>query len=133
MLDAKQSIAEAKKLHQSAEVAKTEARAAQRRYMTILRSDEDSRITASAGVNSDTIPVQIQTFPERQEMLKQISEQPWMQQVRSEHREDIIRMFAGMDDKRLHFWEKYGKLIKGDLYYPSDRGSQKNGNRRIVP
>lgn len=128
MLDAKQSIAEAKKLHQSAEVAKTEARAAQRRYMTILRSDEDSRITASAGTGPDSVSVTIQTSPERAEMLRKISDQPWMQQVKPEHREDIIRMFAGMDDKRLHFWEKYGKLIKGDLYNPSDRGSQKNGN-----
>lgn len=122
MLDAKLSIAEAKRLHRSAEVAKAEARAAQRRYMTILKSDEDSRITASTKVHSESVSAQIHTSPERAEMLRKISDQPWMQQVRPEHRDDIIRMFAGMDDKRLHFWEKYGKLIKGDLYHPTDKG-----------
>lgn len=118
--DAKLSAADARKLRASAEVAKAEARAAQRRYMTIIRSDEDSRITASAGAGSgsgsDSVSVTIKTSPEREKMIRKISEQPWMQQIKPEQRDDIIRMFAGMDDRRLRFWEKYGKLIKGDLY-----------------
>lgn len=49
MRDAKKSIAQAKKLRQSAEVAKTQARAAQRRFSTVVSSDEYKKALQKAG------------------------------------------------------------------------------------
>ncbi len=49
MRDAKKSIADAKKLRQSAEVAKTQARAAQRRFSTVVSSDEYKKALQKAG------------------------------------------------------------------------------------
>lgn len=140
MLDAKLAIAEAKKLRSIAEIKKTEARAAMRRYSTLMRMANGGKLVVS--VNTKTvrqIPVTVKPPPRtkkivatvvrpkiktREEMVQTIRAQDWQQQVKPEQRNDIDRLFAGMDEKRLRFWDRYGNLIRGDFNYPDKAYNQ---------
>ena len=62
--DAKLSIAEARRLRSAAEIAKTEARAAQRRYATLMKMEKGNKVKVSATVKSKkVIPVIFRTPP----------------------------------------------------------------------
>ena len=76
MLDAKISIAQAKELRQTAEIAKTEARAAQRRYTALMKMEKGNKVKVSATVKSKkVIPVIFRT-PPKAHKIAQLSINP---------------------------------------------------------
>lgn len=144
MLDARLAIAEAKKLRSIAEIKKTEARAAMRRCSTLMRMANGGRLVVSVKTKTvRQIPVTVKPPPRtkkivatvvqpkiktREEMMQTIRAQDWQRQVKPEQRDDIDRLFASMDEKRLRFWDRYGNLIKGNLLY---KGRAYHDNKRI--
>ena len=116
-----------------AEVAKAEARAAQRRYTALMRMENVGRIKVSVETPdpvsvkvhpvSDTVLLHTQKIrvkvkvPQQAERIERIFEQGWIKKVKDEKQiDDIITMFQKMDDKKLRFFERYGTMIRGDFY-----------------
>ncbi len=131
--EANRSIADARKVRAYAEIAKTEERAAKRRYQTLLKLENGGRLTVSANT-ATTRPISVKVKPTagtasavstdiqtkmktRWERLENIIGQNWLREIKDGRQiDEISRMLHKMDDRRLRFLERYGNLIKGDFY-----------------
>ena len=131
--EANRSIADARKVRAYAEIAKTEERAAKRRYQTLLKLENGGRLTVSVNT-ATTRPISVKVKPTagtasavstdiqtkmktRWERLENIIGQNWLREIKDGRQiDEISRMLHKMDDRRLRFLERYGNLIKGDFY-----------------
>ena len=141
--NAKLAIAKAKRLHSVAEIKKTEARASQRRYYTLMKLDNGGKLTVAVNTVSErNIPVRVKpangavtsvstiinaNSRTRWQRLENIIGQDWLTEIKNSQLDDVARMLHRMDDRRLRFLEKYGNLIKGDFY--SDKDPHTIGDR----
>lgn len=143
IMDAKQATADAKKLHSAAEIKKIEARAAKRRYTTLLRLENGGKLNVAVNTRAvQPIPVTVKPPPNvkkiaatavkpvvktREQLIDTIRKQAWYGKIKEEQIADVNKFLSSLDDKRLRFFEKYGNLIKGDFYLKNS-GYHQGGN-----